>query len=179
MTPLRDGEGRASGFLNILRDNTKAQAEEERRALLLAEMGHRVKNALASVQAVAIEILRLDGVSAEVQRAFTDRIVALAQSHDLLTRENGEGALLAEVVARALVPYGGADRAELAGAAVRLPPNTVEILSLAFHELATNAAKYDALSMPTVHVEVRWEIRRSRTGHGRWRSSGASVAGQL
>ncbi|MFC0407763.1 sensor histidine kinase [Roseomonas elaeocarpi] len=164
MMPLRDGDGRVKGFLNVFRDNTAAQAEAERRALLLAEMGHRVKNTLATVQAVAAQTLRQSGVPAEVQQAFSARLLALARSHELLTRGDGEGARLAEVVERALLPYGGSDRAALSGPSVRLPANAVEMFGLAFHELATNAAKYGALSVPEGRVEVRWSLREARSG---------------
>jgi hypothetical protein len=131
MTPLRNREGQPVGFLNILRDNTRVQAEGERRALMLSEMSHRVKNALATVQAVALGTLRQAEVPMEVRRTLTDRIVALAQSHDLLAGEQCEGVPLAQVIERVLSPYGGSDRAVLSGADIRLPANTVEMLGLA------------------------------------------------
>jgi PAS domain S-box-containing protein len=164
MMPLLDGDGQPEGFLNVFRDNTETRAEEERRALLLAEMGHRVKNTLATVQSVAMQTLHRAGVPSEVQMAFTDRLIALARSHDLLLRGGWEGALLADVVERALSPYGGPGRAQLGGPPVMLPPNAVEMLGLAFHELATNAAKHGALSVPKGRVEVRWSLRRARSG---------------
>ena len=162
MLPLLDAEGRAEGFLNVFRDDTTARAEEERRTLLLAEMGHRVKNTLATVQAVAVQTLHRAGVPRETQDAFTARLLALARSHELLERGDQDGAPLAEVVERALSPYGGSGRTVLAGPSVRLPANAVEMLGLAFHELATNAAKYGALSVPAGRVEVRWDLRRTK-----------------
>jgi len=164
MTPLRDGDGQPVGFVNILRDNTSVQAEEERRALMLAEMGHRVKNALATVQAVALGTLRQAEVPVDVRRTFTDRIVALAQSHDLLAGEHSDGVPLARVIERAVSPYGGSDRVASSGALVRLPVNAVEMLGLAFHELATNAAKHGALSVPEGRVEIDWTLRRAQNG---------------
>ena len=83
MMPLLDGEGYAKGFLNVFRDNTAVQAKEERRALLLAEMGHRVKNTLATVQAVAILTLGR-AVPSDVREMLTARLLALARSHDML-----------------------------------------------------------------------------------------------
>jgi PAS domain S-box-containing protein len=164
MMPLLDGDGQPEGFLNILRDNSEVRAGEERRALLLAEMGHRVKNSLAAVQAVALQTLHRAGVPPDVQAAFTDRLIALARSHDLLMRGGWDGAPLAEVVERALSAYGGPGRAQLGGPPVRLPANAVEMLGLAFHELATNAAKYGALSVPAGQLDVRWSLRRARSG---------------
>lgn len=163
MLPLLDEDGQPEGFLNVFRDNSEARAKEERRALLLAEMGHRVKNALATVQSVASQTLRQAGVPPEIRSAFTDRLLALARSHDLLLRGEWEGAPLPTVVERALSPYSGTDRALLDGPPVLLPTNTVEILGLGFHELATNAAKYGALSVPDGQVEVRWSLRRGKS----------------
>jgi PAS domain S-box-containing protein len=164
MLPLLDGNGQPEGFLNVMRDNSAVRAEEERRALLMAEMGHRVKNTLAAVQAVASRTLRRAGVPPDVQEAFTDRLIALARSHDLLMRGGWEGAPLADVLERALSPYGGTERARLEGPPVRLMANAVEMLGLAFHEMATNAAKYGALSVPEGLVAVRWSLRRIKSG---------------
>ena len=164
MTSLLDGDGQLIGFLNMFRDNSVARAAEERRALLLDEMGHRVKNTLATVQAIATQTLRHGGVPEGVQKTFTDRLLALARSHDLLIHHAWDGALLAEVVERALLPYGGAERATVSGPPVRLPAEAVEMLGLAFHELATNAAKYGSLSVSEGRVEVGWSLRRTVSG---------------
>ena len=166
MLPLLDPEGNAEGFLNVFRDNTATRAEDERRRLLLAEMGHRVKNTLATVQAVASQTLRRAGVPREVQETFGARLVALARSHDLLIRSDWEGASLAEVAERALLPYGGSDRATLSGPPVQLSAGIVEMLGLAFHELATNAAKHGALSVPHGRIEVRWSLLPAKCGSG-------------
>jgi PAS domain S-box-containing protein len=160
MMPLWGEDGHPEGFLNILRDDTSRRAEEERRALLLAEMGPRVKNVLTTAQAVVMQTLRGTGMPQEVETAFTDRLIALARSHDLLIRGGWEGATLAEVVELALAPYGGTSRAQLTGPPVKLPANALELLGLAFHELATNAAKHGALSAVAGHVEVLWSLRR-------------------
>ena len=164
MMPLLDREGNAEGFLNVFRDNTATRAEDERRKLLLAEMGYRVKNTLATVQAVAGQTLRRAGVPREVQETFGARLVALARSHDLLIRSDWEGAPLAEVVERALLPYGSSDRVKPSGPPVHLPASVVEMLGLAFHELATNAAKYGALSVPDGEIEVRWSLLPAKCG---------------
>ena len=180
MLPLLDGNGQPDGFLNILRDNSAVRAAEERRALLLAEMGHRVKNTLATVQSIAMQTLHDARVPEDVKSTFTGRLIALAHSHNLLIRGGWEGALLPEVVARALSPYGGSrggpgdgrgdglgistSRVRAGGPPVRLPTNAVEMLGLAFHELATNAAKYGALSVPEGRIEVQWSLARARSG---------------
>ncbi len=148
-----------SGYLNVFRDNSTGRAEEERRALLLAETGHRLKNLLATVQAVATQTLRAGEVPQEVQDNFDARVLALARSHDLLVQGSWKGAPLAELVAGTLAPYGGEGRATLSGPPVQLPANAVEMLCLAFHELATNAAKHGALSVPQGRVAVRWDAQ--------------------
>ena len=164
MMPLLGGEGQVEGFLNVFRDNSAVRAENERRALLLAEMGHRVKNTLATVQAVANQTLRRGGVPEEVREAFTARLLALARSHDLLTRGEWSGAPLTDVLEVVLLPYGGTERAALGGPPARLPARAVEMLTLAFHELATNAAKHGALSVPGGRIEVRWSLRCTKGG---------------
>jgi PAS domain S-box-containing protein len=164
MMPLHDAEGRPEGFLNVLRDNTAARSEDERRALLLTEMGHRMKNVLATVQAVAAQTLRHAGVPASVQDTLLKRLVALAGSHDLLTRGGWEGASLTDIAQRALSAYGGSGRVEAGGPPVRLAADGVEVLGLVLHELATNAAKHGALSVPEGCVEVSWTLRRTTRG---------------
>ena len=163
MMPLRDGQGRPRGFLNILRDRTEARAEEERRGLLLRELDHRVKNTLATVQSIAAQTGRSTETTGAFQEAFQARLMALARSHDMLTSSGWDGAPLSEVAGRALRPYGGAPgRVAVAGPPVRLAPNAVVTLGLAFHELATNAAKHGALSVPGGSVEVAWVLKRPR-----------------
>jgi PAS domain S-box-containing protein len=164
MMPLLNADGQPEGFLNVLRDNTAIRTEEERQALLLAEMGHRVKNVLATAQAVAAQTLRHSGVPAAVQETLVRRLMALAGSHDLLVRSGWEGAALTEVVERALSPYNESGRVAAGGPAVRLGAGTVEMLNLALHELATNAAKHGALSVPEGRVEVAWTLRRTGKG---------------
>ena len=164
MMPLLDEDGQPKGFLNVFRDSSATRAEEERRALLLAEMGHRVKNTLATVQGVAAYTLRRSAVPREVERVLTDRLQALARSHDLLVHDRWDGAPLTEVAERALAPYGEPDRVQLSGPPVRLPASAVEELGLAFHELATNATKDGAWSAPGGRVELRWSLRRAQRG---------------
>jgi len=165
MMPLLDAGGQPSGFVNILRDSTEARAAEEHRALLLVELDHRVKNTLATVQAIATQTGRITGAPDAFRESFTARLMALARSHDMLTQGGWDGAPLQAVIGGTLKPYEGVPgRVAMAGPAVRLAPNTVVTLNLAFHELATNAAKYGALSPAGGRVEVTWALRRSEAG---------------
>lgn len=164
MMRLLDGQGQPEGFLNLLRDNTDTHAEAERRALLLAEAAHRIKNVLSAAQAVAMQTLRQAGVPAVVQRALEQRLVALADSQTLLAGEGGGGAPLSALVQRALAPYDGPGRVAMDGPPLRLPAPVVQMLHLALHELATNAARHGALSVPTGSVEIAWHLQQAADG---------------
>jgi two-component sensor histidine kinase len=140
------------------------------RNLLINELNHRVKNTLTTVQSIAQQTLR-GAISAEKAReAFTQRVIALAKAHDVLTRESWEGAELTDILALATGPY-AAHRFVLAGPAVRLGPAVTLSLALALHELATNAAKYGALSTENGIVRIDWAIRGERLELS-WRETG-------
>ncbi|MFH5925099.1 HWE histidine kinase domain-containing protein [Roseomonas xinghualingensis] len=163
MMPLRDREGRLQGFLKILCDHTERRRDDERRLLVTDELAHRVKNTLAAVQSVAVQTLREADISPVLQATLVERLKALGRAHDMLVRTGWKGALLSEVLERTLSPYagnGGAVRYSTEGPSVRLSSDTTVILNLALHELATNAAKYGALSAPSGHVEVVWEVEQ-------------------
>ncbi|HKP79471.1 MAG TPA: HWE histidine kinase domain-containing protein, partial [Phenylobacterium sp.] len=140
-------------------DITARKNADERLRLLLDELNHRVKNTLASVQSIALQTGRTSD-PASFEQAFLARIAALARAHDLLTEAAWEGASLREVIARTLAPYvaeGQTDRIALSGPNVRLSPNAAVSLTMAFHELATNAGKYGSLSVVRGRVEVEWK----------------------
>ncbi|MFC7738236.1 HWE histidine kinase domain-containing protein [Roseomonas sp. GCM10028921] len=167
LMPLLDRDGGLQGFLRILRNHTERRLEEERRVLLTDELAHRIKNTLAAVQSVAAQTLRGADIAPVLQTTLVDRLKALGRAHDMLVRTSWEGALLSEVLGQTLAPYagdGGAVRYLAEGPPVRLSSDTTVILNLALHELATNAAKYGALSVPTGHVEVAWELGRRAEG---------------
>ena len=156
-TPLFDEEGRLTGAVNMLIDITEEKAAAARQQLLINELNHRVKNTLATVQSIASQTLRHTESSQDFNVSFTSRLVALSRAHDLLTAENWEGANLREVLAHELAPHGGAlERIELEGPRVELGPRTALALAMAFHELATNAAKYGALSNDDGRLAVTW-----------------------
>ena len=159
MTPLRDDAGRVVGFVKVMRDRTEQRRAEEHQRLLIDELNHRVKNTLATVQSLANQTFRNEHVSDETRLAFEGRLFALARGHDVLTRESWEGAELEEIVAEAVAPYRrGDDHFTISGPKVRLTPRTAIALAMALHELATNAAKYGALSVPTGRVSVQWSV---------------------
>jgi PAS domain S-box-containing protein len=160
---LRDEGGAERGFLKIMRDRTAERRQEERRETLLRELDHRVKNTLFVAQSVASQTERTAATPAEFRTAFSARLQALARAHDMLAQRGWEGAPLREVLGRTLQACPGpegAARVTLAGPDVLMPPNSAVTANLAFHELATNAVRHGALSVPGGRVEVIWELER-------------------
>ncbi len=146
---------------------------ETHQKLLLDELNHRVKNTLATVQAVAMQTLRSKDTSH--RDTFIARLFALSTQHDLLTLDNWEGANLDDVVLRALRPYEEqpSGRCKVEGPHVRLTPKRALALGMAFHELATNAAKHGALSIEGGSVEVSWQVDPQTRGLKlRWQEAG-------
>jgi two-component sensor histidine kinase len=161
-TPLFDATGALIGAVNIIVELTEAVAERrqahDRQELILAEMKHRIRNTLATVQAMAMETWR--SATGDERSAFNARLRALADSHDLLTLDNWDRASLREVVARVLHPFTEkhSDRIQIDGPDLRLTGNQSLLLTMALHELATNAAKYGALCNGKGRVEIAWEM---------------------
>jgi two-component sensor histidine kinase len=155
-TPLRDAQGNPCGALAAFVDITERKKAEEHRTLLVNELNNRVRNTLATVQAIAAQTLR--GSDPSLRRKLEARLMALSGAHSILTQENWEGAEIHQIVAEALKPHAAADRFEIGGPAIRLFPNTAVALSMSMHELATNAAKYGALSGSGGRIAVTWSI---------------------
>ena len=165
MMPLLDSGGQPQGFLNILRDRTEVQAAVERRELQMAEMSHRINNTFAMVQAVATQTRRHTETAAEFGSVFGARLGVLARSNDVLTRTDWHDAPLRDVIDSALAAHGGEPGCiTVEGPSVLLGASLAVAVSLSFHELATNAVKYGALSVPAGRVEVSWTISRPRKG---------------
>jgi chemotaxis family two-component system sensor kinase Cph1 len=140
----------------IAREREAARARQD---VLIAELDHRVKNTLATIQS----LVKYSAASVENLELFTRtvqmRLEAMARTHDMLTRMRWEGADLAQIVETECAPYGGGNRVRLDGPPAVLKPKAALSLSLAVHELATNAAKHGALSVPEGWVDVSWSIR--------------------
>jgi PAS domain S-box-containing protein len=180
MMPLLDAAGHPQGFLNILRDRTEDRAAAERRELLMAEMDHRIKNTFAIVQAVAAQTYRHAATVAEFQEGFGARLAVLARSNDVLIGADWHDAPLQDVIEGALDAYGGEPgRITAKGPPVLLAASLAMTVSLAFHELATNAVKYGALSVPAGRVDVSWTTSQTRKGARKveviWRERGGPV----
>lgn len=139
------------------REAERQQASEQR-ALLARELSHRAKNTLALVQAIASQTFA--GSDADRTRRFSERLVALAGSFDLLVAADWAGAGLHDTIEAAVRPHRTGDgvRFSVGGPDAALPAQAVVGLSLALHELATNAAKYGALTVPGGRVTIRWSL---------------------
>jgi two-component sensor histidine kinase len=139
------------------RDLTALKKAEELQQLLINELNHRVKNSLATVQSIAGQTLRGETDLDSAKASIEGRIASLARAHDLLTERSWSGADLKDVVHQAMEPF-AAVQLELSGPSLDITPKHALALSLALHELATNAAKYGALSTPQGQVRLDWSI---------------------
>jgi PAS domain S-box-containing protein len=158
VSPLYDASGRVVGASKIARDVTDRREAEERQKALVDELNHRVKNTLATVQALAAQTIRGEGISKDVLDVFNARLIALSKAHDQLSREGWQHADVRSVIAGVFAPY-GAGRIALEGQNVLVPPKVALTLAMVLHELATNAAKYGALSVPSGILTLSWQVK--------------------
>jgi PAS domain S-box-containing protein len=159
-TPLRDASGELVGAVNMLVDITERKRAEEKQALLIRELHHRVKNTLATVQAIMGSTARASSSVEEFQEAFTGRIGSLAKTHSLLTEDHWQAVSFRALLGAELDPYddGSGTRIRLDGPSVQLPSDLAVPIGMAVHELTTNAAKYGALSVLGGSVDVIWDL---------------------
>jgi PAS domain S-box-containing protein len=156
--PVHEEAGRLLGVVKVIRDETERKRSEERQALLMSELNHRVKNTLATVQAIASQTLRGAADPRQFVEKFKARLQALSRAHNVLTRRNWESADVTDLVRDQLAMDGDVDRITVHGPAALLTPQSAVALSLVLHELGTNARKYGALAAPTGHLDVHWHV---------------------
>lgn len=152
--PLRNDAGEVVGLIGSSVDITNWRVAEEARALLMREVDHRARNALATVQS----IIRLSDASepAAFKAAVAGRVDALARAQSSLSRSHWEGGRIGDIVAEEVGASAMADRFDLEGPEILLPSEAVQPLTMILHELTTNALKYGALSEPGGRVSVTW-----------------------
>lgn len=155
-----DDEGKPMRMVGINIDVTRYKEAEQRQQLLIRELHHRVKNTLATVQAIVGSTARTASSIDEFYQGFVGRIVSLARTHDLLTEDLWQKADLGELVQTELGPYEDATRNRIfiEGPQVELPSEAAVPIGMAMHELTTNAAKHGALSTFGGQVDVRWDV---------------------
>jgi PAS domain S-box-containing protein len=160
--PLGDGMG------VVFRDITDRRNAETQRDLLMKELEHRIKNTLAIVQSIANQTFRQSGLDPAAQQAFAARLASLGNIHAVLTQRSWDSADLHEIITSAISPHNSTERRlfEIDGPMLRLAPQAAVTLSMAVHELCTNAVKYGALSAPSGSVEIKWSVDDNQF---RWR----------
>jgi two-component sensor histidine kinase len=170
--PRRDADGQIVLWYGATEDIHERKVAEEHQRLLINELNHRVKNTLATVQAIAFQTLKGDISLPEARTRFESRLMALSKAHNMLTEQNWDGAGLRRVITDAtefLASEG--NRFVLEGDAIWIAPRAALALSLALHELSTNAAKYGALSNEKGIVSIRWRRDGNRLVL-EWKESG-------
>jgi len=171
-----DAAGNIIRMSGVTADITERKESEVRQVLLAREVDHRAKNALAIVQSI-VRLTRADSMPAYVA-AVEGRITALSRAHTVLSHSRWQGADLTGLVEEELAPYRSdrtVDRIETDGPAISLQPASAQTLTLALHELATNAVKYGALSSMAGRLKVSWELKPS-TLVLHWQESGGPRA---
>ena len=164
---VRTEAGEPDYFISIIADITyrkdsevEQQLYQDQLRLMINELNHRVKNTLATVQSMAAQTMRGETDLGVAYGKFESRLMSLSEVHGILTREHWHGAELTEVVERALRPFlgDGRERVRIEGPQVWLQPGPALALALVFHELATNAVKYGALSNAGGRVALHWRL---------------------
>lgn len=156
---------------NVLLEEQRQRQRDQR--ILQRELSHRMKNTLAMVQAIVSQTMRNSSSLEEASLRSTERIQALSRAQDMLTETNWQTADIRSVVEAAIEPHiDGGQRFTVEGPSVDLTAQQGLGISLAVHELATNATKYGALSNETGHVTIRWSVETENSLVFRWSETG-------
>ncbi len=173
---LCDANGKPSNILMLLTDRTQRQRGEERQRMLMRELAHRGRNLLAVIQAIASRSLSNATSLEEAQYALAGRLQALARTYGSFTDEAFEEAKLDEIVSAELQPFSGRTNAH--GPKIMLGAKIAQTFALLVHELATNAAKHGALSVPGGRIDVTWKAAGAGSGRRfefEWVESGGPI----
>ncbi len=181
--PIRDADDAIVAVAITARDISERKRAEAHSTLLLHELSHRVKNLLATVQSLAMETLRTAPTLEAFKDAFIARLMALSSTHGLLVEREWRDAGLQDVLAAELAPYQaeGQTNWTATGPNLRLSPKMAVALGMGFHELATNAVKFGAFSVPTGHVDIEWSEHVDDSGrrlHLTWTERGGPTVAE-
>ena len=175
--PVRDLRGDVVGLLGVSSDITSLKQSEQRNAFLVRELAHRSKNLLSVVQAIATETVRSGEDPADMGERLAQRIASLATLQDIAVAGVRGGVELRALVEAQLSPFAdtAGERVSIEGPELRLKPEAANILGMALHELATNATKYGALSVPEGRLSIAWRLDGTEAEdphfHFSWRES--------
>jgi PAS domain S-box-containing protein len=153
-----DSEGCPRRVVGVSIDITERKRVEEQQGRLVAELDHRVKNVLATVQAIAAHTMQASSSMEQFVSALDGRIRSLGSTHELLSHRRWLGIPLAELVERELAPYSTGSNTEIGGPDVMLSAEAGQTVGMMLHELVTNAAKHGALSVPSGRVSINWHL---------------------
>jgi PAS domain S-box-containing protein len=172
-SPLFDEDGKIVGTIGVSTDITERENRARHVEFIMRELSHRSKNLLMIIQAVARQSVRQSSSLDDFERQFNERLASLARLHDLLIQEEWRGASLRAITQTQVGPFAG-NRIKIDGPEILLRPDIAQVISMVFHELATNASKYGALSNATGDVLVLWNFvgdQRNRLSL-RWEEAG-------
>ena len=178
VSPIRDGTGTIIGASKVARDISERKRHDEMQRLLVEELNHRVKNTLATIQAIATQSMQRTSDPANFVTSFNGRVQALARAHDLLVQSRMQGATLLEII-RDQVVLGSDEgaRVSCSGPDITLDARLAVQLALVLHELATNARKHGALGKASGRLSITWEVSfgAERELHLTWKESALQV----
>jgi len=178
--PIRGVSGEVVAVSNIHRDVTEIREAERARDLIAQEVIHRAKNMLSIVIAIQRQTARIEGTVEGFKRSFEARLHSLAQSTDLLVNSAWTGVGLHDLANDQLEPFVDPNnvRHSLAGPHVELRPQGVQAIGMAFHELATNSAKYGVLKQGSGQIDIVWAVNQvedDQTLHLCWKETGVET----
>ena len=156
-SPLRDENGKIVGIIGVSTDVTERESRAKHVEFIMRELSHRSKNLLMILQSIARQTIRRSASLEDFEDQFMARVGSLAKLHDLLVQEEWRGASLRAIAEAQVRPFAD-DRVKIEGPEFFLRPDAAQVMSMIFHELATNASKYGALSNATGTVSISWGI---------------------
>ena len=174
---IRDAEGNITGVFVQGSDRSEDVKRQHRQRLLLAELNHRVKNTLASVQSIVSQTLRSAPDPATAKRDIGSRLAALSKAHNLLSAQEWTSADLGEIIGQEVAVF-DPEHISLDGPRFTVSPRSSISLAMLVHELSTNAVKYGALSSETGTVAIDWRERPDGNLRLSWRETGGPPAAQ-